>query len=391
MKSSPLTICIVTGSRAEYGLLLPLMKLIREDKSTRLQVVATGMHLSPEFGLTYREIEKDGFEINEKVEMLLSGDSEVAIAKSTGMAVMGIAEALHRLQPDWVVVLGDRFETFAAATAAHLLKIPVAHLHGGELTEGATDDAFRHSITKMANLHFTSTEEYRQRVIQLGEDPARVFNTGAIGLDNIKGLSLLSKKQLESELGFNGVDNSMLVTFHPVTMENRSSSKQVTELLAAFDKFPAIKLIFTMPNADADGRVIGKMMQDYCSKQNGRAGCFTSLGQLKYLSLLQYVKAVVGNSSSGIIEAPSFKIPTINIGTRQDGRFKPATVIDVAPDKKSIEQAINKAFSTTFQQSCRKANNPYGKGDTAAQVLKQIRKFGKLASTTKKFYDIPHA
>lgn len=391
MKNNQLSICIVTGSRAEYGLLLPLMKSIRQDKSLQLQVIVTGMHLSPEFGLTYREIEKDGFIIHEKVEMLISGDSEVAIAKSTGIGIMGISDALQRLQPDWVVLLGDRFETFGAATAAHLLKIPIAHLHGGELTEGATDDAFRHSITKMAYLHFTSTDEYRKRVIQLGEDPARVFNTGAIGLDNIKGLSLLPKKQLEKELGFDGLGKTFLVTFHPVTLENRSSESQVKELLSALDAFPTQKIIFTMPNADAGGRIIGQMLQEYEVQHPGRVKCFTSLGQLKYLSLLQHVLMVVGNSSSGIIEAPAFKIPTVNIGSRQDGRFKPATVIDAKPEKRSIEAAIRKAYSPDFLHRCANAANPYGKGNAAVQIMKQIRKFGKLNNTAKKFYDLSHA
>ncbi|MGB8190902.1 MAG: UDP-N-acetylglucosamine 2-epimerase, partial [Chitinophagaceae bacterium] len=296
MSEGPLKICIVTGSRAEYGLMLPLMKLVKQQKDLQLQIVATGMHLSPEFGLTYREIEKDGFTIDEKVEILLSGDSETAIAKSTGMGVMGLAEALTRLQPHWMVVLGDRFETFAAATAAHLLRIPIAHLHGGELTEGATDDAFRHSITKMAYLHFTSTDEYRRRVIQLGEDPKRVFNTGAIGLDNIKGLSLLSKKELEANLQFSDIDKAVLVTFHPITMENRSSAVQVKDLLDTLDKFPDLKIIFTMPNADADGRVIGQMIKEYAQQNTGRAAVFSSLGQQRYLSLLQFVRAMIGNS-----------------------------------------------------------------------------------------------
>ncbi|HEY0680477.1 MAG TPA: UDP-N-acetylglucosamine 2-epimerase [Chitinophagaceae bacterium] len=391
MKKEVLTICIITGSRAEYGLLLPLMKRIKQEKDLQLQIIATGMHLSPEFGLTFREIERDGFHINEKVENLISGDTDVAISKSTGIGIMGLAEALHRLQPDWVVLLGDRFETFAAATAAHLLKIPIAHLHGGELTEGATDDAFRHSITKMAYLHFTSTEDYRHRVIQLGEDPKRVFNTGAIGLDNIKELSLLSKSKLEAELEFENIEKSVLVTFHPVTMESNSSEKQVNELLAALDKFPETKVILTMPNADTDGRVIGKLLKDYAVAQNGRAKSFTSLGQLKYLSLLQYVKAVIGNSSSGIIEAPAFNIPTVNIGSRQDGRLKPETVIDTPPNRRQIAEAMKKAFSEAFRTTCRKSVNPYGKGNTSGEVLKQIRKFGKLNSTVKKFHDLPHA
>jgi GDP/UDP-N,N'-diacetylbacillosamine 2-epimerase (hydrolysing) len=343
------------------------------------------------FGLTWQEIEGDGFIINEKVDIQLSKDSDNAIAKSTGLGMIGLADAMDKLQPDWVVLLGDRFETFAAASSAHLMKIPIAHLHGGELTEGAVDDAFRHAITKMAWLHFTAAEEYRQRVIQLGEEPERVFNVGAIGLDNIKSLPLLSGEQLEKELGFGGLDQSILVTFHPATLENASTERQARELLEALDTFKEYKLLFTFPNADANGRVIIDLIEDYVARNPGRAKAFTSLGQLKYLSLLRVVKAMVGNSSSGLIEAPSFGLPVVNIGRRQDGRLKPSSVIDTPPDKKNIEQAVHKALSEPFRNHCLRVANPYGTGNTAEQVLKQIKQIGKLNNTIKKFFDLRHA
>jgi len=391
MKGKLLTICVVTGSRAEYGLLSPLLRLIQEDEQLTLQIVATGMHLSPLFGSTWQEIEKDGFTINEKVDIELSADSKVGIAKSTGLAVIGLSEALTKLKPDWVVLLGDRFETFAAATAAHLLGIPIAHLHGGELTEGAVDDAFRHAITKMSTLHFTAAPEYRQRVMQLGESPDRVFDVGAIGLDNVRQLPLLSKKELEQQLEFPELERTILVTFHPVTLENISSEQQVTELLAALDALTEHKVIFTFPNADADGRVIINLLQQYVARNAGRAKAYASLGQLKYLSLLKYVEVMVGNSSSGLIEAPSFGLPVVNIGSRQNGRLRPSSVIDAFPDKKNIGQAVQKAISQSFRDSCRQMRNPYGDGTAAQKIVKQIKHVGKLNTTIKKFFDLGHA
>ncbi|HTQ63446.1 MAG TPA: UDP-N-acetylglucosamine 2-epimerase [Puia sp.] len=387
MTRSPLKLCIVTGSRAEYGLLMPLMKLIKKDPSLQLQIVATGMHLSPEFGLTYRQIESDGFVISEWVEMLLSGDTDTAITKAVGLGMIGFSDAFRRIQPDWVILLGDRFETFASATAAHLSKIPVAHLYGGELTEGATDDAMRHAITKMAYLHFTATETYRKRVIQLGEHPNRVFNVGAIGLENISDLKLLSKKQLENELGFSFKKNTILVTYHPVTLEKNTAVRQMGFLLKALDSFPDAHIIFTLPNADANGRIIIQLIHDYVKKNANRAWAFTSLGQVKYLSTLRCVNMVVGNSSSGVIEVPSFKIPTVNIGDRQTGRIKPSSVIDAKTNTKKIIEAIEKAFSPAFVAHCKKVSNPYSKAGTAANILKQLKKHSKISSIKKKFYD----
>jgi len=391
MRKERLKICVVTGSRAEYGLFYPLLLAIQKEAAFQLQLVVTGMHLSPEFGLTYKQIESDGFTINEKVEMLLSGDTDAAIIKSTGLGLIGYADAFNRLQPDWVILLGDRFETFAAATAAHLAKIPIAHLHGGEVTEGATDDAFRHAITKMAFLHFTSAEIYRRRVIQLGEQPERVFNVGAIGLDNIRILPFLSKPELEKDLGISNINNAILVTFHPVTLEKNSAESQMKELLQAFDQLPEFFVIFTLPNADANGRIIIKLINDYVKQNAGRSKAYTSLGQLRYLSLLKYVKAVVGNSSSGIIEVPAFKIPTINIGNRQGGRMRANSIVDVKPDTNSILKGIEVALSKSFLANCKKTANPYGNGKAAINIVKQIKKTGRLNNLQKKFFDFDYA
>ncbi len=381
-------IAVITGSRAEYGLLFPLMKLLEADEFFRLQTIATGMHLSPEFGLTYRQIEADGFEIERKVEMLLSGDSDAAITKSIGLGLIGFADAFAELKPDLIVLLGDRFETFAAAAAAYLAKIPIAHLHGGETTEGATDEALRHAITKMSYLHFTSAEEYRKRVIQLGESPERVFNVGAIGLDNIKLLELLSRKELSNELGHDLEKPTILVTYHPVTLENNTAERQIAELFAALDEFPDLNVIFTLPNADADGRIIIEKIKEYVSKNEERAKSFTSLGQLRYLSSLQFVKAVIGNSSSGILEVPSFHIPTVNIGDRQTGRIKPESVIDAANDKNSIVEAFEKALSKDFAEICENTVSPYGDGRAASRILQILKQFNNIESLKKTFHDL---
>src|SRR3989338_4133875 len=318
-------ICIITGTRAEYGLLYWLMKEMQSNASLELQVIVTGMHLSPEFGLTYKEIEKE-FSINKKIEMLLSSDTPIGISKSMGLAQISFAEAYEDLSPDIAVVLGDRFEIFSAATAAMIARIPIAHIHGGETTEGAFDEAIRHSVTKMSHLHFVATEEYRQRGIQLGEDPKRVFNFGAPGLDNINNLHLLTKEEFEESIGFKLGMKNLLVTFHPVTLEQSTAKEQFQQLLFALDSLSDTHIIFTKANADTDGRIINYMIDSYVSANSNKSIAFTSLGQLRYLSALQNVDAVVGNSSSGLIEAPSFKIGTINIGDRQKGRIKAASV-----------------------------------------------------------------
>ena len=378
-------ICVITGSRAEYGLLSGLMKAIREDESLELQVIATNMHLSPEFGLTYKEIEKDGFFINKKVEMLLSSDTSNATTKSVGLATIGFADAYEDLKPDMIVVLGDRFEILAAVSSALFYKIPVAHLHGGEITEGAYDDCIRHAITKMSHLHFTSTEEYRQRVIQLGENPKRVFNVGAPGIENIKKISLMDKKKLEATLdGFTLNNKTLLVTYHPVTLENSTAEEQIHNLLSALDEYSDIKIIFTLPNSDTDGRVIIRLINEYVSKHKEKAIAYPSLGLKRYLSALQFVKAVVGNSSSGIIEVPSFGIPTLNIGDRQKGRMAADSVINCGTSKKDILDGLDKVLNIELKE----IHNPYEGKNTTADILYVLKTYPLEGLIQKIFYNL---
>ncbi len=380
-------ICIFTGTRAEYGLLKPLMEEIKKDPDLELQIVASGMHLSPEFGLTYKEIEKDGFTINEKVEMLLSSDSPVGISKSVGLGVIGFTDALGRLKPDITVVLGDRFEALAFAIASYILRIPIAHLYGGEATFGALDEGFRHSITKLAYLHFTSTEAYRKRVIQLGEHPSRVFNVGALGIDNIKKMKLLSKEEVEKRIGRKFKKRNLLITYHPTTLEKNKTEEQFRELLKALDELEDTLLIFTKANADTEGRIINYLIDEYVRKNPHKAVAFTSMGQLLYLSTMKYVDAVVGNSSSGIIEAPSFKIGTINIGDRQKGRIKAESVIDCKPTYEDIKRALKILYSSSFKEKLKRVKNPYGDGNTAPRIKKILKKWN-LTDIKKEFFDI---
>ena len=382
-------ICVVTGSRAEYGLLYWLLKAIEADDELQLQVIVTGMHLSPEFGLTWREIVADGFSINRKVEMLLSADTPSGISKSMGLGLIGFADALQDLQPDMLVLLGDRFEIFVAAQAAMNQRLPIAHIHGGELTEGAVDDAIRHSISKLAHLHFTATEVYRQRVIQLGEHPDRVFNVGAPGLDNIYKLPLLDKLQLEQALDFSLGKQNILVTFHPVTLENETVAAQFQQLLLALDNFTDLHIIFTHGNADADGRAISTMIENYRQQHPTRVASFVSLGSLRYLSTLRLMDAVVGNSSSGLLEAPALKIPTVNIGDRQRGRICADSIIHCLPQAEAISKAIQTVFSADFLARVRNVTNPYGAGG-ASEKIKNILKQTATADLLKKqFYDLP--
>ncbi len=380
-------VCVVTGTRAEYGLLYWLMKEIEADSDLALQLIVTGMHLSPEFGLTYKEIEKE-FTIDKKIEMLLSSDTPVGISKSMGLAQISFAEAYEELKPDIVVVLGDRYEIFSAASAAMIARIPIAHLHGGETTEGAFDESIRHSITKMSHLHFTATQEYRDRVIQLGEDPKRVFNVGGMGIENIKRLKLFSKGEFESSINFKLNRKNILVTFHPVTLENATAKEQFQELLNAIDELADTHIIFTKANSDTDGRIINQMIDEHVANNSHKAIAFTSLGQLRSLSALQYVDAVVGNSSSGLIEAPSFKIGTINIGDRQKGRVKAKSVIDTAPFKDDILRAFTKLYSKEFQESLATVKNPYDNGGGSKEVLKIIKEYDLDVLMKKLFYDI---
>ncbi len=382
-------VCIVTGTRAEYGLLYWLMKEIQSDDELQLQIVATGMHLSPEFGLTCREIEQE-FAVDKKVEMLLSSDTEVGIAKSMGLAMISFADAYVDLKPDILIVLGDRYEIFSAVSAAMIAKIPIVHLHGGETTEGAFDEAIRHCITKMSHWHFVATEEYRKRVIQLGEDPNRVFNVGGMGIENIKRLQLLDKADFEKSIGFELADKNLLVTFHPVTLENSSAQEQFSELLVALDGLNDTHIIFTKANSDTDGRIINQMIDKYVAKNGHKAVAFTSLGQLRYLSALQFVDAVVGNSSSGLAEAPSFKIATINIGDRQKGRIKADSVIDCEPQNDGIKQAINHLYTDGFQQVLKNTKNPYGDGMASKTIINELRNINlqDKGALKKTFYNL---
>ena len=380
-------ICVVTGTRAEYGLLYWLLKEIEADKELELQVIVTGMHLSPEFGLTYKEIEKE-FKINKKIEMLLSSDTSVGISKSMGLAQISFAESYDELKPDILVVLGDRYEIFSATSAAMIARIPIAHIHGGEKTEGAFDESIRHSITKMSHLHFTATDEYKNRVIQLGEDPSRVFNVGGMGIENIKRLKLLSKDEFEKSIEFKLNIKNILVTFHPVTLENSTAKEQFQQLLDAIDELEDTNIIFTKANSDTDGRVINQMIDEYVTKNSHKSIVFTSLGQLRYLSALQYVDAVVGNSSSGLAEAPSFKIGTINIGDRQKGRIKASSVIDCEPNKDSILKSFEKLYSKEFQETLKTIINPYGDGYASKKIVEILKNVNLENILKKSFYDL---
>jgi GDP/UDP-N,N'-diacetylbacillosamine 2-epimerase (hydrolysing) len=380
-------ICVITGTRAEYGLLRCVMQGIQDNSELTLQIIATGMHLSPEFGLTYQAIEQDGFKIDRKVEMLTSSDTPVGIAKSMGLGLIGFADALDELKPDLIVVLGDRFEIFSAVSAALVARIPVAHLHGGEATEGLIDEAIRHAITKMSHVHFVAAEAYRQRVIQLGEQPDRVFLVGGLGIDNIKRLQLLDRDALEDSLDFKLGRKNLLVTFHPVTLETATAADQMAELLAALEDLQDTHLIITLPNADTDGRTLIKMVEKFVA-QHPNARAYTSLGQLRYLSCVAYVDGVVGNSSSGLAEVPSFKKGTINIGDRQRGRLQTASIINCEPNRESISAALRKLYSTDFQECLSRVINPYGEGGASEAIISEVKSVTLDGLLKKRFYDL---
>lgn len=380
-------ICIVTATRAEYGLLKPLMELLKGSKEFQLQILATGAHLSSEFGLTYKQIEQDGFFIDEKVEMLLSSDTSNAIAKSMGLGMIGYADAFTRLNPDLLIILGDRYEMLAVAGAATVFKIPIAHLHGGEITEGAYDDAIRHAITKLSHLHFTSTASYRNRVIQMGEQPDRVFHVGAIGLDNIKKLQLLSKEELEESLNIKFAKYNYQVTFHPETLGSLSAAEQFEQLLKAIELEKDSFFVFTKANADTDGRVINQMIDAFVQKHTNTA-VFHSLGTLRFLSLVKLCTAIIGNSSSGIIEAPSLKTATINIGDRQKGRIQANSVVNINCDLASISKAFLEVKNHSFCQKVESSVNPYGEGETSIAILKVLSHTDFKQIFAKTFYNL---
>lgn len=376
-------VAVFTGTRAEYGLLYWLLHDIRADNDLQLQLLVSGSHLSPEFGHTYQQIEADGFDISAKIEILLSSDSAVGTVKSMGLALIGLADTLARLQPDVLVILGDRFEALAAAQSAMLMKVPVLHLHGGEISEGATDDAIRHAISKLSYLHATSTEAYRQRVIQLGEAPERVHNVGAIGLDHLTRSNLLNKTELAQALNFQLTQPFFVVTYHPVTLADEPAQASFAALLAALDKFPEHQIILTYPNADEGGRQIMSMLQQYAANQPLRVLAIKSLGQLRYLSAVKHAAAVIGNSSSGIIEVPAFNVPTVNIGSRQQGRLAASSVLHCSATENAIAATITKALNHPVTNNI----NPYGQGDASGKVIQMIKQL--QFNPVKTFYDLP--
>lgn len=383
-------ICVVTGTRAEYGLMSRLIRLINDSDKTQLQLIATNMHLSPRFGNTYQEIEADGIKIDKKVPIIDDNASDTAVETlySMSRALSGFAEAYAELKPDLILVLGDRYEILAAATAALIERIPVAHLHGGEITEGAYDDAIRHSITKMSHLHFTSTEEYRRRVIQLGEQPERVFNVGALGVENIKKLPLMSKDEIEKEIDFKIDDNTVLVTYHPVTLGNRTAKDDIDDFIAALEERKDLRTIFTMPNSDTGGQFMVDAINGFVNRNAERAKVYKSLGVLRYLSVMKQVAAVVGNSSSGLLEVPSFGIPTLNIGDRQNGRIAAESVYNCAPDKDSVLSGLDKVLSKDFRELASEVRNPYEKANTAEEIFKVISTYPLDRLVQKRFYNI---
>lgn len=381
-------ICIITGTRAEWGLLAPLAHKIYHDHDLELQIIATGMHLSTEFGLTYRDIT---LPVNKKCEILLSSDTPIGLCKAMGLAQISVCEAYEDLKPDIIVVLGDRYEIFACVASAMICRIPIAHLHGGETTEGLIDEAIRHSITKMSHLHFVATEPYRKRVIQLGENPSRVFNVGGFGVDTITSIKLLDKPSLESALNFALREKNFLITFHPVTLENATAQAQFKELLNALEilnkTYASIGFIFTKANADTNGRIINDMIDEFVQLHTN-AIAFTSMGQLRYLSTMNFVNAVIGNSSSGLGEAPSFKIATINIGDRQKGRIKANSVIDCEPKSDEIIKSCEYAMSKEFQVILQNVKNPYGDGGASDKTYKILKTYPLEGLLKKSFYDI---
>lgn len=382
-------ICVATATRAEYGLLKPLIHSLQNERCFDVKIAATGAHLSAEFGFTYKEIQSDGIVIDKKIPILLSSDDSVSISKTMALALSGFAEYFDEIKPDLLIVLGDRYEMLAVCCAALNARIPIAHLYGGETTEGAIDEAIRHAITKMSYLHFTSTEVYRKRVIQLGENPERVFAVGALGIENILTEKLLTKDEFEKSINWKIKDKFVLVTFHPVTLENETAHEQFSEILKAIDSFPDMQFLFTKANADANGRIINSMIDEYVSCHNNTIA-FESLGNLRYLSAIKHCECVLGNSSSGIVEVPSFHKPTINIGDRQKGRIQAKSVINVLPQSEEIINALNLAVSDEFRYGLKDIKNPYGDGDTTQKIIAIIKDFlyNDKVYLKKKFFDI---
>lgn len=382
-------ICVVTGTRAEYGLLSRLIRMIADSDQTQLQIIATNMHLSPKYGNTYQEIERDGFTIDKKIPILEEGkDDANATVKSMAKALAGFADAYDELKPEMVVVLGDRYEILAAATAALIERIPIAHIHGGEITEGAYDDAIRHSITKMSHLHFASTEEYRKRIIQLGEQPDTVWYVGAVGVENIKKLPLLSKEEIEESINFKLDKNTILVTYHPVTLGHHTVEQDINEFIAALEERKDLGIVFTMPNSDTGSQAIVDAINSFVAQNSNRAVAYKSLGIKRYLSVMKHVGAVVGNSSSGLVEVPSFGIPTLNIGDRQKGRIAADSVLNCETDKDSILRGLDSILSPAFRQKAAATHNPYDKEGTIQTIFDVISTHSLEHIQQKHFYDL---
>lgn len=382
-------VCVFTGTRAEYGLLQGLMAGIRDSARLELQVLVAGMHLSPAFGETWREVEADGFPIDARAEILVSGDSPTAVATSMGLGVMKVADALARLRPDILVLLGDRFEALAAAQAAMLCRVPIAHIHGGEATEGLIDEAIRHSITKMSHLHFAAAEPFRRRIVQLGEQPDRVFDVGAPGIDNLRQMELMDRAALEASLGFDLTPPLLLVTYHPVTLSDRPATEPLGELLEAFRRMPECRVLLTRSNADPGGLGINDMLDRFAAEVGERVRVSASLGQVRYLSAMALADAVVGNSSSGIIEAPAAGTPTVNLGERQAGRPRAPSVLDVAEEADAIEAAIRRALSPAFQELAARRETPFGSGGAAARMVEVLEEAALDGILFKRFHDLP--
>ena len=381
-------ICVITGTRADYGLLYWLMKDIESHKDLNLQIIATGMHVSPEFGLTYEQIKDDGFNIDKEIEMIVSADTSSSVCKSTGLGLIGFADAFNDLKPDIVILLGDRYELLAAASACLIFGIPVGHIHGGETTVGAFDEAIRHSITKMSWWHFVAANDYRKRVIQLGENPSRVFLVGGLGVDGIKKTALLDKDSLEKKIKFRFGKKNLIITYHPLTLANRPLKDEFDILLNSLKKLKDTNLIFTLSNSDTYGRIINSKIKNFVNN-NKNSIYFTSMGQLNYLSALQYVDAVVGNSSSGLLEAPSFRIGTINIGNRQKGRIRSNSVIDCSNNLVSISEALKKLYSPGFKEELDSSINPYDAGGDATKKIIDVLVTSQIPKNIQKeFYNL---
>ncbi len=380
-------ICVITGNRSDYGILRELLKNIQNSDDLILKLIVTGSHLSPSYGYTIREIEEDGLKIHKRIEILLSSDTSIGMSKAMGLSLISFSEAFEEIKPDIILILGDRFEIFSAAISALNASIPIAHIHGGELSFGSIDDSIRHSITKISHLHFVSTSKYKNRILQLGERENRVFNVGALALDNIKKISKISKSELENYFSFKFQKKNLIATFHPTTITNTKVEFELNELFSAIKFFSDIQFIFTMPSPDKKGKFIWQKIKDFCEEFDN---CIyiKSFGQKRYFSALNYVDGVIGNSSSGIIEVPSFGKGSINIGERQEGRVQAKSVINVECESNSIKKGIKKLYESKFKLTLKNTKNPYEKVDTVKNIISVLKTVELENILKKKFNDI---